>query len=72
VEQAILAQQLTYDEDSGARDIHNVDHRPEILEGPAKIADALRNGLMFIEQLVQRVCRLTDNAQTMGRKNRTV
>jgi hypothetical protein len=44
VEQAILAQQLTYDEDSGARDIHNADHRPEILEGPAKIADALPNG----------------------------
>lgn len=28
--------------------------------------------VMFIEQLVQRVCRLTDNAQTMGRKNLTI
>jgi hypothetical protein len=27
---------------------------------------------MFIEQLVQRICRLTDNAQTMGRKNLTI
>ena len=27
---------------------------------------------MFIEQLVQRICRLTDGAQTMGRKNLTI
>jgi AbiU2 len=27
---------------------------------------------IFIEQLVQRICRLTDNAQTMGRKNLTI
>jgi len=27
---------------------------------------------IFIEQLVQRICRLTDSAQTMGRKNLTV
>jgi hypothetical protein len=27
---------------------------------------------MFIEQLMQRICRLTDNTQTMGRKNLTV
>jgi hypothetical protein len=27
---------------------------------------------MFIEQLVQRICRLTDNAQTMRRKNLTI
>jgi len=27
---------------------------------------------IFIEQLVQRICRLTDNAQTKGRKNLTV
>ena len=27
---------------------------------------------MFIEQLVQRICRLTDNAQTMGRKSLTI
>lgn len=27
---------------------------------------------IFIEQMVQRICRLTDNAQTMGRKNLTV
>lgn len=27
---------------------------------------------IFIEQLVQRICRLTDNAETMGRKNLTI
>src|ERR1700722_11047927 len=27
---------------------------------------------IFLEQLVQRICRLTDNAQTMGRKNLTI
>jgi AbiU2 len=47
------------------------DKRRELLETTAPIFFRDLN-LMFIEQLVQRICRLTDNAQTMGRKNLTI
>jgi hypothetical protein len=47
------------------------DKRRELLQTTAPVFFGDLN-LMFIEQLVQRICRLTDNAQTMGRRNLTV
>ena len=57
------------------------EHYRTLFEGSDKKRDLLQTtapvffrdlNLMFIEQLVQRICRLTDNAQTMGRKNLTI
>lgn len=47
------------------------DLKRELLQTTAPVFFGDLN-VMFIEQLVQRVCRLTDNAQTMGRKNLTI
>jgi hypothetical protein len=47
------------------------DKRRELLQTTAPIFFRDLN-LMFIEQLVQRICRLTDDAQTGKRKNLTV
>jgi hypothetical protein len=47
------------------------DKKRELLQTTAPVFFGDLN-LMFIEQLVQRICRLTDNAQTMGRKNLTI
>lgn len=47
------------------------DLKRELLQTTAPVFFGDLNA-MFIEQLVQRVCRLTDNAQTMGRKNLTI
>jgi hypothetical protein len=47
------------------------DLKRELLQTTAPVFFGDLN-LMFIEQLVQRVCWLTDNAQTMSRKNLTI
>jgi hypothetical protein len=47
------------------------DLKRELLQTTAPVFFGDLNEI-FIEQLVQRICRLTDNAQTMGRKNLTV
>src|SRR5262245_57479232 len=47
------------------------DLKRELLQTTAPIFFGDLNEI-FIEQLVQRICRLTDNAQTMSRKNLTV
>jgi hypothetical protein len=47
------------------------DLKRELLQTTAPVFFGDLN-LIFIEQLVQCVCRLTDNKQTMGRKNLTI
>jgi hypothetical protein len=47
------------------------DLKRELLQRTAPVFFGDLNEI-FIEQLVQRICRLTDEAQTMGRKNLTV
>jgi hypothetical protein len=47
------------------------DLKCELLQTTAPVFFGDLNAI-FIEQLAQRVCRLTDNAQTMGRKNLTI
>jgi hypothetical protein len=47
------------------------DLKRELLQTTAPVFFGDLNEI-FIEQLVQRICRLTDNARTMGRKNLTV
>ena len=47
------------------------DLKRELLQTTAPVFFGDLNEI-FIEQLVQRICRLTDDAQTMGRKNLTV
>jgi hypothetical protein len=47
------------------------DLKRELLQTTAPVFFGDLN-MIFIEQLVQRICRLTDNAQTMGRKNLTI
>lgn len=47
------------------------DLKRELLQATAPILFGDLN-VILIEQLVQRICRITDNAQTMGRKNLTI
>ena len=47
------------------------DRKRELLQTTAPVFFGDLNKI-FIEQLVQRICRLTDDAQTMGRENLTV